>query len=193
MTQNHIQTEVGQHRTPPLRTPRLRLKAKAPQSGHVDGAWWPRTDDLLAELPDLLAVLAVRLGPIERVLFNLGEWRTAPAKVAMGGRAVRLDGYRHQPSHTVEVIGHSRRRILLLLVPPSTDPESAHTAMMAAAAVRDSSTVEALLTSRAPTRAVPVPNRGAEQDRWESEGGARCRPTHSAQGWLPPSPARNTH
>ncbi|WP_459956134.1 DUF5994 family protein, partial [Mycobacterium avium] len=27
----------------PARTPRLRLKPKAPQSGYVDGAWWPRS------------------------------------------------------------------------------------------------------------------------------------------------------
>ena len=41
--------------TPPEHTPRLRLKPKAPLSGYVDGAWWPRSDDLAAELPDLLA------------------------------------------------------------------------------------------------------------------------------------------
>lgn len=52
----------------PARTPRLRLKPKAPQSGYVDGAWWPHSDDLRSELPDLLAVLSVRLGRIDRVL-----------------------------------------------------------------------------------------------------------------------------
>ena len=40
------------------------LKRKAPTSGHVDGAWWPHSDDLSTELPDLLTVLAVRLGII---------------------------------------------------------------------------------------------------------------------------------
>ncbi|HVW42390.1 MAG TPA: DUF5994 family protein, partial [Amycolatopsis sp.] len=39
---------------------RLRLKPKAPTTGYVDGAWWPRPRDLSAELPALLAVLAVR-------------------------------------------------------------------------------------------------------------------------------------
>jgi hypothetical protein len=28
----------------PAQTPRLRLKPKAPQSGYVDGAWWPHSD-----------------------------------------------------------------------------------------------------------------------------------------------------
>ena len=31
-------------------------------------------DDLAKELPDLLAVLSVRLGAIDRVLYNLAEW-----------------------------------------------------------------------------------------------------------------------
>src|ERR1700754_5356278 len=103
MTLVQDRTDVGQRNSPPDHTPRLRLKPKAPQSGYVDGAWWPRSDDLAAELPDLLAVLSVRLGRIDRVMYNLDEWAEAPAKVATGGRRVRLDGYRRQPAHTVEV------------------------------------------------------------------------------------------
>jgi hypothetical protein len=57
--------------TPPKNTPRLRLKPKAPATGYVDGAWWPHSDDLPIELPDLLAVLSVRLGPIDRVIYKL--------------------------------------------------------------------------------------------------------------------------
>ncbi|HKS47628.1 MAG TPA: DUF5994 family protein, partial [Amycolatopsis sp.] len=56
---------------PPPHTLRLRLKPKAPATGYVDGAWWPRSRDLSAELPTLLAVLAIRPGRIERVTYNL--------------------------------------------------------------------------------------------------------------------------
>jgi Family of unknown function (DUF5994) len=93
MTHQEERTDVGRHPTPPDYTPRLRLKPKAPRSGYVDGAWWPWSDDLTSELPDLLAVLSVRLGRIERVMYNLGEWATAPAKATLGERVVRLDGY----------------------------------------------------------------------------------------------------
>ena len=86
----------------PQHTPRLWLKPKAPHSGYVDGAWWPHSDDLTTELPDLLAVLSVRLGRIDRVLYKLYDWAKAPARLATGGRAVRLDGYRLQPPNTVE-------------------------------------------------------------------------------------------
>jgi len=135
-------------RSSPESTPRLRLKPKARMSGFVDGAWWPHSDDLTAELPDLLAVLSVRLGPIERVMFNVNEWATSPAKLSTGKRAVRLDGYHHQPINTVEVIGVNRSRIALLVVPPNADPDEAHTTLMAAATPNDASTVDSLLATR---------------------------------------------
>jgi hypothetical protein len=136
-------------RTSPEHTPRLRLKPKGRISGYVDGAWWPHSDDLSAQLPDLLAVLSVRLGPIERVMFNANEWVKAPGRLVTGGRAVRLDGYLHQPVNTVEVIGLDRGRIALLVVPPNSDPEVAHATLMAAATPKDASTVDGLLTNSA--------------------------------------------
>ena len=147
MTHQEARVGVGRHPTPPEYTPRLRLKPKAPRSGYVDGAWWPWSDDLANELPDLLAVLSVRLGRIERVMYNLGEWATAPAKATLGERVVRLDGYRRQPITTLEVRGVNREKIVLLVVPPSTKPDQAHTTMMAAAAPNDDSSVEGLLTA----------------------------------------------
>nr|WP_235852796.1 DUF5994 family protein [Mycobacterium interjectum] len=139
--------DTGNRHAPPAHTPRLRLKAKAPQSGYVDGAWWPHSDDLTAELPDLLAVLSVRLGRIGRVLYNMNDWATAPAKFATGGRTVRLDGYHRQPVNTVEVLGLNRNKIVLLVISPHADPEQAHAIMMTAAGPTNTSTVESLLTT----------------------------------------------
>ena len=42
---------------------RLRLKPAHRSCGFVQGAWWPRTDQLFTELPPLLAALAPRVGP----------------------------------------------------------------------------------------------------------------------------------
>ena len=134
---------------PEHQTPRLRLKPKAPVNGFVDGAWWPHTDDLAAELPDLLAVLSVRLGPIDRVLYHLGEWPTAVAQIAAGGRSVHLDGYWNQPPNSVQVVGLNRSALALLVVSPDTDPQSAHDTMMAAAERANISTVEQLLPNTA--------------------------------------------
>lgn len=145
MTRHEGRSAAGGEHTGPETTPRLRLKPKAPISGHVDGAWWPHSDDLSKELPDLLAVLSVRLGTIDRVMYNLGEWAKMPRRLMTGGRAVRLDGYNRQPANTLEVLGVGREKILLLVVPPDTDPDVAHEAMMTAAAPDNASTVSDLL------------------------------------------------
>ena len=75
---------------------RLRLKPKAATTGFVDGGWWPRSRDLAVELPGLLAVLAVRLGRIERVSYHLGDWGPTPARLSVEGGVVRLVSYRTQ-------------------------------------------------------------------------------------------------
>jgi hypothetical protein len=124
---------------------RLRLRPKALTTGYVDGAWWPRSRDLAAELPALLAVLAVRLGEIPRVSYNLTEWETAPPEVAAAGVRVRLSGFWSRPPHTVDVVAGDRRRLTLLLVPPDSSPSVAHHAMMRAARHENTDTVEVLL------------------------------------------------
>ncbi len=145
MTLQQDRRRNGSNHTSPEKTPRLRLKPKAPTSGYVDGAWWPHSDDLSIELPDLLAVLSVRLGSIDRVIYNLSEWATAPLKLPINGRGVRLAGYHRQPVNTVEVTGVNRNKIVLLVVPALTDPGFAHETMMAAAAPGNASTTARLL------------------------------------------------
>lgn len=149
MTPKDDHTDAGRHHPGPEHTPRLRLKPKAPQSGYVDGAWWPHSDDLTAELPDLLAVLSVRLGPVGRVIYRLDEWAKAPRKLTAGERTVRLDGYRLQPVSTVEVLGLNRRQVVLLVVSPHADPDQAHAVMMTAAGPNNALTVSDLLATSA--------------------------------------------
>jgi hypothetical protein len=145
-----LQRRVGWKQTPPENTPRLRLKPKAPgTTGYVDGAWWPHSNDLLRELPDLLAVLSVRLGAIDRVIYNLTEWATAPKKLPIDGHMVRLAGYYRQPVNTIELLGASGKQVVLLVIPPETDPDRAHDAMMAASKRDDATTIDGLLGPRA--------------------------------------------
>jgi hypothetical protein len=144
-TPTPTRTGAGWTQATPEHTPRLRLKPKASPTGFVDGAWWPASDDLLTELPDLLAVLSVRLGPISHVTYQLGEWATAPVKAVIGGRVVRLAGYRRQPSNTIEVLGLGGTSVVLLVVPAGTAADQAHDTMMTAATPEDSSTTDGLL------------------------------------------------
>jgi hypothetical protein len=134
-------------RSRPENTPRLRLKRKAPTTGYVDGAWWPRGDDLPTELPDLIAVLSERLGGVARVTYNLAEWAKAPRRVPIGGRIVRLDGYHRQPHNTLGVLDAYGNNVVLLVVPVHTEPDRAHTIVMAAAVTDNASTVDTLLSN----------------------------------------------
>jgi hypothetical protein len=147
MTPKKAPTDVTRRHAPPVHTPRLRLKPKATRTGYVDGAWWPRSDDLTAELPDLLAVLSVRLGPIGCVVYKLDEWAKAPKKLACDGRTVRLNGYQVHPICTLEVLGLNRKKTVLLVVSPQADPAQANGIMMAAAGPNNALTVSSLLNS----------------------------------------------
>ena len=124
---------------------RLRLKPAAPTSGHVDGSWWPRSRDLAAELPDLLAAVTDRLGSTERVSYHLGDWDPAGRSIDVGGGfAVRLSGFHFQQRDTIDVLG-PQKRITLLVIPPETSPQTADDALAAAAQPGNTDTVDALL------------------------------------------------
>lgn len=134
--------------THPAATPapaRLSLKTPEPSTGSVDGAWWPRSSNLVAEVPSLLEALASRLGTVSRVVYHLAYWEPAPSRLEVGGCAVRLDGYRFQPIHTVYIIGTNRDRLVLLVVPPATNSAYADETMATAATANNASTADQLL------------------------------------------------
>jgi hypothetical protein len=102
-------------------------------TGAVDGGWWPRSRDPDAELSSLIAGLDSSLGPITRVALNLGAWDTAPRRVAVDGRRVRVGWFRQMDAHTIGVTRAAQARVVLLVVPPQATPAAAGTAMAMAA------------------------------------------------------------
>jgi hypothetical protein len=126
---------------------RLRLKPVAPATGHVDGAWWPRSRDLSAELPSLLAELGARLGRIDRVTYQLGEWQEPDRRLAVEEHVVRLEGFRSQRADSLTVVAWDRR-LTLLVVPPETDSDTAQQALTTAAAEGNTEDSTQLLASR---------------------------------------------
>jgi len=105
MTLRRETSSIDSPHARPQLTPRLRLKPKGSAVGHVDGAWWPHSEELPAELPDLLAVLSVRLGQIGRVSYSFADWSTAPNTLATGDNTVGLRGYYQQQGNTIQVVG----------------------------------------------------------------------------------------
>lgn len=110
---------------------RCSLKPANATPGHVDGAWWPRTPDLVAEIPALLDRLADGWGAVDRVSYDLSAWSPAARRITVRGRRVRLDGFRgRRPADAIHLSGPAGNAILtLLVIPPDTDPEVAERAL----------------------------------------------------------------
>ncbi|MFD8423181.1 DUF5994 family protein [Streptomyces sp. NPDC059466] len=105
----------------------------------IDGAWWPRSYDLTAELPRLLAGLPRSWGRIEGVLVDGAEWSPFPGRLLVAGEVVRLrrTTARHAPP-TVCLVAPGRGRWDLVVVPPTaTEEEAARLMQGAAGAVGD--------------------------------------------------------
>ncbi|ONI90641.1 hypothetical protein ALI144C_02950 [Actinosynnema sp. ALI-1.44] len=117
--------------------PRLEMKPPGAASGHVDGGWWPRSNDPAVEFPALLAALDAWVGPTSRVSYRLGTWSGIGRKVTIGGRAVRFEGFHSMDHDTVVVIGADSRRVNLLVVPWDT-PGGKARAVLRSTAARDS-------------------------------------------------------
>ncbi|GAA5063207.1 DUF5994 family protein [Nocardia callitridis] len=136
MTASTMPGNPARHPVPPEYTPRLRLKAKSKHDDRdcVDGAWWPRTQGLLEELPDLLAVLAVRLGPIFRVVYDPREWQPAPPETIIGQRIVELLPYPSTSDTLLVVFGDDDERVVLRVIAPDTNQADAHATLMSSVA-----------------------------------------------------------
>lgn len=125
---------------------RLSVKPEAATSGFVDGAWWPASRDLAAELSAVVAGLADRLGDVERVTYNLDSWEAVPRKIKIGSSVVRMGGFHSQLPATIDVIGE-RRRLTLLIVPPDTDAQVAHGILAAASRAGSTEGIDTLLST----------------------------------------------
>ena len=112
---------------------RLQLDPTMAGTGAVDGGWWPRSRDPDAELPGLIAGLDASLGPITRVALNLDAWDSAPRRVAVDGRRVRVGWFHHMDAHTIGVTRAAQDRVVLLVVPPQATTAAAGIAMAMAA------------------------------------------------------------
>jgi Family of unknown function (DUF5994) len=112
---------------------RLQLVPTMAGTGAVDGGWWPRSRDPDAELPGLIASLDSSLGPITRVALNLDAWASAPRRVAVNGRRVRLGWFRQMDTHTIGLTRAAQDRVVLLVVPPQATTAAAGIAMAMAA------------------------------------------------------------
>ncbi|WP_146097635.1 DUF5994 family protein [Nocardia nova] len=118
------------------RPPRLRLKPEGRHADYIDGAWWPRSTDLPTELPELLAALATRLSPVDRIVFDPNSWSAPPRQVTVGEHSISLEPYRFHLRNTMYVVGADSTVTVLRVILPITDRITADSEMADAATPR---------------------------------------------------------
>ncbi|RKT05567.1 hypothetical protein BX286_3567 [Streptomyces sp. 3211.6] len=118
--------------TDPARQVRLALTPKTSLAGLLDGAWWPYSRDLAAELPALVDALEENWGRITRITANPDPWPALPYTVAVHGRSLNVGWFSEQDRDTMILFSYSLRRCDLLVVPPEAEPASAARLMAAA-------------------------------------------------------------
>lgn len=137
--------QTTQERRWTVESHRLRLKPAHGSPGFVQGGWWPRTDQLHTELPDLLAALSSRSRAVDRIIYDENRWAPASMRMEFRGHSVIVEGSGNKSTNTLSVIGKQFGTLVLLVVPPNTDPAAARAAVRAAANPDDVSTAEQLL------------------------------------------------
>ncbi|GAA3799189.1 hypothetical protein GCM10022403_036430 [Streptomyces coacervatus] len=115
-------------------TLRLRLAPRGNLPRAIDGAWWPRSYDLLAELPQLLAGLPRAWGHIAGVTVSGATWSAMPGRMLVSNQVVRLRRTLvGSAPYTVVLLAPGQGRWDLLVVPPDTTEEAAEPLMITAA------------------------------------------------------------
>jgi hypothetical protein len=170
MTATIERTATARTRRPSIAALRLRLKPAHQACGFVQGAWWPRSTLLTAELPPLLAAISLRFGTIDRVQYHENDWSPTPQHINYGSVGVVLESSQGS-ANVISVSGQQFGKLTLLVVPPYTEATHAYNVVMTAASALDSSTPDQLLgvAMRGPTDPTHAP---IALQRWESDGGA---------------------
>jgi hypothetical protein len=154
---------------------RLALKTDGASRGLLDGAWWPRSRDLLSELPLLTDVLDPLWGRITRIAVNPRYWPVIPRKVPVNGHVVKVGWFTPEiDPHKLLLLSYGTGRWDLLIIPPETGAESA-ARLMAAASDHDGPplTASALIAAEEARHGVAATEEPLEPDEaWEYEGGA---------------------
>ncbi|RAG85548.1 hypothetical protein DN069_11475 [Streptacidiphilus pinicola] len=159
--------------SPPLRLALRHAAGSGPSVGALDGAWWPRSDDLLRELPSLVAVLDREWGRITRVDVNPTTWQPLPREVPAQAHLVKVGRFAEQDPHKLLLVSYRTGRWDLLVIPPHTGQASAGRLMAAASDPAGAPSASALIAAEGSRLDGNPPSRdtGAEA-AWESEGGA---------------------
>jgi uncharacterized protein DUF5994 len=132
----------------------LRLETTRSREGVLDGAWWPRSRDIGAELPALVTALTEYLGPLTRVGLDAVAWEGLPTRIVVDDRVVHIDSFA-VGDDTVLITRGEDDIFSLLVIPPDATPEAAHAAMAQAVRADNVTRAEQILLDTGTGSAAP--------------------------------------
>jgi hypothetical protein len=157
--------------TPPSR-PRLALAPTRADQAVLDGGWWPRSWDPVAELPGLVLALTNRYGSVRQIMLTGTAWDSRFRRLAVGTGVVRMGWFTTMDRALLIATTDRGDQIDLLVVPPETAATAAEQAMATAADPTN------LLRAPAILAATPGAEASTDGDRdngpdavWDNEGG----------------------
>ncbi|MEV5317113.1 DUF5994 family protein [Streptomyces sp. NPDC052687] len=171
---------------------RLALKTDGTPRGLLDGAWWPRSRDLLSELSALTDVLDARWGRITRIAVNPEHWPVIPRRIPVDGHIVKVGWFSPEiDPHKLLLLSYGTGRWDLLVIPPETGAESAARLMAVASEHHGPPlTASALIAAEEAGHGVLAAGRSLSPDEaWEYEGGASAVSAAVPGQTGPPGPA----
>ncbi|WP_238342121.1 DUF5994 family protein [Actinopolymorpha rutila] len=119
---------------PSIVSPRLRWGPSLSRRALVHGAWWPRSNDPLIELPGLIVNVDEWCGDAAICLMLAPHgWEDRSVRIRVRGRVVRVGWYTTQPGAMLTATFPELPNVHLLIIPFDTDPVRAEAAMVMAA------------------------------------------------------------
>ncbi|WP_285555930.1 DUF5994 family protein [Actinoplanes regularis] len=153
----------------PSSVPRLRLEPTGSRRTLLDGAWWPRSTDLVVELPGLILAIDKIRGPVTRLVLAASGWDSHPRRLSVHGRELRLGYFASQPLSLLTAICARNERVDLLVVAPGTTSGTADAAMILAATTTNLVHAQNILL--AVSRSATQESGNAPEEAWETDGG----------------------
>jgi hypothetical protein len=118
-------------RYPNSLTASLPVPARSADRGPlIDGGWWPRSNDLAAELPALLEEIFPAGFDVTDVMYNHTVWEPAPPQLTVAGHRVSLHGDAAQDPASVQLFDSTGQKpVVVVVIPPNTESLVAENAL----------------------------------------------------------------
>ncbi len=110
--------------------PRLQWGPTLGRRAVLHGAWWPRSNDPLRELPGLIVEIDDRRGgPVTCVMLGPGGWESRAPRLRVGSRLVRVGWFTTQSDSLLTASFGDQHNVELLIIPHDTGAALADAAM----------------------------------------------------------------